>query len=121
AFLFERDALRLESGQFVDGRFHTPTRRAKIRLRAFELGAHVGESRLQLSHAPRRIDAARLGRIQLGAPIDVLAMQPIDVRLKVVAPIFALAHALAGELQAMLEVMDFVRESAYLRAHPAQS
>ncbi len=48
-------------------------------------------------------------------------MQPIDVRLKAVAPIFVLAHALAGEFQAMFEVLDLVRESVHLRADSAQS
>ena len=42
----------------------------------------------------------------------MFAMQPIDVGLKAVAPVFVFAHALAGEFQAALEILDLARRAA---------
>ena len=62
-----------------------------------EFGAHVGESGLELAQAPRGVRRACLGRIELGPPVDMLAMQPVDVGLQPLAPVFVIAHPLAGE------------------------
>ncbi len=97
-----------------------PRAARKSASRALELRAHLGEFRFQLRHAPRRIGAARLGGIQFGAPVDVFAMQPVDVRLKAVAPVLMLARPFAGQLQSVFQVLDLLREPAELRADFAQ-
>ena len=88
--------------------------------RACQLGLQVGEFGFQLRHAPRRIELARLSRIKLRPPVDVFAMQAIDVRLKSVAPVLVIAQLLASQFQAAFKVLDLIRERAHLGANGAQ-
>ena len=71
-------------------------RRAQIGLGALELRAHIGEPGLELRQAPRGIGLARLRRLELRPPVDVLPMQAVDVDLHALAPVLAVAHPLAA-------------------------
>jgi hypothetical protein len=88
----------------LDGDFHAAAGGAQILFGAFQFGAHIGQSRLELAQPPRSIRRARLRRVEGRAPIDMLAMQPVDLGLKAIALVLVLAHALAHELQSLLRL-----------------
>ena len=46
----------------------------------------------------------------------MFAVQAIDVRLKVIAPVFEVAHTLAGQLETMFLFLDLIGEAAQLTA-----
>ena len=94
---FEFDALRLERRQRVDRRFHAARARRADPSRCAASSPRTSASSVS-SCAMRRAASvrARLGRFELRAPIDVLAMQPVDLALQPLAPILVFAHALAA-------------------------
>ncbi len=92
---FEFDALRLERGHRLDRGFHAAARRMQIDIGALERGLHLGKPGLQLREPPRMVLRTRTRRIESGAPVQMLAMQPIDVGLQSFAPVFLIAQAVA--------------------------
>src|ERR1700730_6854780 len=119
--LLKFHALRFERRKGVDGGLHPAARCAQLGLASRELSAYIGEFGLELLQPSSRIVGACLRRIEFCTPIDMLAVQPIDVGLESLAAVFVLAHALARFFKADLERSYFLFQRANLHADFAQS
>ena len=66
------------------------------------------------------IGFARLGRVVLGATVDVLPMQPVHLRLQQVAPILVFTHPGAADLNLALPIVDLGLEPRHFGAQRPQ-
>src|SRR6267142_5375556 len=77
---------------------------------AGQFRAHVGKLGLELHEPPCRVLVSRLSGAEFRPPVDMLPMQPIDLRLATLAAVFVLTDPLSGIFQASVEVFHLALE-----------
>src|SRR5258708_31606755 len=77
---------------------------------ARQFRAHVGKLGFELLESPCRVLVSRLSGAEFRPPVDMLPMQPIDLRLATLAAVFVLTDPLSGIFHASVAVFHLPLE-----------